>query len=117
MLRTKRVFRFYNLLLLFSAFLVYSSESVFIKWASLEEPLSLWFNIYYGIAICVLGLYAVLWQLVLKRMPLSLAYMCKSLTLIIILLIAHMLFGESISTYNIVGGFLIICGILMLVGE
>ncbi len=77
---------------------------MFIKLASLEEPISLLFNVYYGIAICVLGLYAVLWQLVLKRMLLSLAYMCKSMTLIITLLIAHMLFGESISTYNIVGG-------------
>lgn len=112
-----RVFSAQNLLLLLMAFLVYSSESIFIKLASYEETMSISFIIYYGLAICVLGVYAVLWQLVLKRIPLSIAFMCKSITLIIILMIARVLFGESITISNILGSGIILSGIILLAWE
>ena len=112
-----RVFSAQNLLLLVTAFFVYSSESIFIKLASYEESTSISFLIYYGLAICVLGVYALLWQLVLKRIPLSIAFMCKSITLIIILLIARVLFGESISFSNILGSGIILSGIILLAWE
>jgi drug/metabolite transporter (DMT)-like permease len=114
---SKRAFSTQNLLLLAAAFLVYSSESIFIKLASNEETMSVSFIMYYGLAICVLGVYAVLWQFVLKRIPLSIAFMCKSITLIIILLIAHVLFGESITLSNTLGSGIILSGIILLAWE
>ena len=114
---SKRAFSTQNLLLLAAAFLVYSSESIFIKLASNEETMSVSFIMYYGLAICVLGVYAVLWQFVLKRIPLSIAFMCKSITLIIILLIARVLFGESITLSNILGSGIILSGIILLAWE
>lgn len=113
----RRVFSAQNLLLLATAFLVYSSESIFIKLASYEETMSVSFIIYYGLAICVLGVYAVLWQFVLKRIPLSIAFMCKSITIILILLIARMLFGETITINNILGSGVLLCGIILLAWE
>ncbi len=113
----RRAFSTQNLLLLAAAFLVYSSESIFIKLASNEETMSVSFIIYYGLAICVLGVYAVLWQFVLKRISLSIAFMCKSITLILILLIAHILFGETITINNILGSGIILSGIIILAWE
>ncbi len=113
---SKRAFSTQNLLLA-AAFLVYSSESIFIKLASNEETMSVSFIMYYGLAICVLGIYAVLWQFALKRIPLSIAFMCKSITLILILLIAHMLFGETITINNILGSGIILSGIIILAWE
>ena len=114
---SRRAFSAQNLLLLAAAFLVYSSESFFIKLASNEETMSISFIMYYGLAICVLGVYAVLWQFALKRIPLSIAFMCKSITLILILLIAHMLFGEMITVNNILGSGIILSGIILLAWE
>ena len=64
-------------------------------------------------AISVMGLYAVLWQQVLKRIELSLAYMFKGTSIVFIMLLAYVLFGEPITWNNIVGAIIIICGIVL----
>lgn len=55
-----------------------------------------------------------LWQLVLKHVALSTAYMMKSVTVIYGMLIASLVFGEHISVHNIIGCALIILGIVLL---
>ena len=64
-------------------------------------------------AIGMMGLYAVLWQQILKRMDLSLAYMFKGTSLIFVMLLAYILFGEQITWNNIVGAIIIISGIVL----
>lgn len=64
-------------------------------------------------AICVMGVYAILWQQVLKRIELSTAYMFKGTSLIFVLLLAALLFGESITWTNIIGAVIIILGIAL----
>ena len=66
-----------------------------------------------GGAICVMGVYAILWQQVLKRIELSTAYMFKGTSLIFVLLLAALLFGESITWTNIIGAVIIILGIAL----
>lgn len=61
----------------------------------------------------VMGLYAVLWQQVLKRIELSMAYMFKGTSLIFVMLLAYVLFGEQITWNNIVGALIIIGGIVL----
>ena len=63
--------------------------------------------------IGVMGLYAVLWQQVLKRIELSMAYMFKGTSLIFVMLLAYILFGEQITWNNFVGAIIIICGIVL----
>lgn len=58
-----------------------------------------------------MGIYAILWQQVITRMPLSTAYMFKGTSLIFVLLISALLFGEPITTTNIIGSVIIISGI------
>lgn len=102
----------YFLLLL--AFAIYSSTSVFIKLAALHPIMSLPFFIFYSFAILALGIYAVLWQIILKKMPLSVAFMSKSITIIFGLSVAYFLFSEIVTINNLIGSLFIITGIILL---
>lgn len=101
-------------LLLLGSFVIYSFEGVFAKIASSYEPLSIPYFIYLGCVLAILGCYAVLWQKILKLFPLNKAFLCKSLTIILILFLSHFLFGEIITRNNLYGTLLIIIGIVML---
>ena len=64
-------------------------------------------------AIGVMVLYAVLWQQVLKRIELSLAYMFKGTSIVFVMLLACVIFGEKITWNNIIGAIIIIIGIVL----
>lgn len=102
------------IVLLFVTFFVYSLESVFSKLASGYETLSLKYCLFFGCVIAVLGIYAILWQIILKLMPLNRAFPYKSLSIIYILLFSVLLFGETITINNIIGASLIIIGLIVL---
>lgn len=93
--------------------MLYACVSLFTKYASQQEFMS--WNYMVGLigAIGVMGLYAVLWQQVLKRIELSLAYMFKGSSLIFVMLLANVIFGEQITWNNIVGAIIIISGIVL----
>lgn len=61
----------------------------------------------------MMGVYALLWQQVIARMPLSTAYMFKGTSLIFVLLLSVLLFGESVSLNNVIGAVVIIVGIVL----
>lgn len=109
---TKALIKSLSLLIL--TFLTYSSSSIFTKLASMQTPMSFAYIACFAGAIAVLGLYAILWQKVLSFMPLNKAFLCKSITLILGLLVAHFLFAEVITLYNIIGAAFIICGLVAL---
>lgn len=100
--------------LLILAFLVYSLSSVFCKLASQNEMLGFWYLFYFGCVIFMLGTYAILWQKVLSFLPLNKAFLCKSITILMILCVSHFLFNEAISTNNLIGTAFIISGIIAL---
>ena len=110
---TSAGWRWSSILLLVTAFLIYSSTGVFSKLASAEEFLSMGYLLRFGLVILALGVYAVLWQIILKRFPLSRAYLYKSMTVIFSLAFAFFFFGEQITVQNILGAVLIICGIIV----
>ena len=88
--------------------LIYACTSIFTKMASRQEMLSWPYILWIVGAVGVMGLYAILWQQVIMRMPLSTAYMFKGTSLIFVLLISALLFGEAITTANIIGSVIII---------
>lgn len=97
------------------AFTLYVISGVFSKMASQHPFLSL---PYVGCFCCVvisLGLYAIFWQKILSLLPLSKAFLSKSITTVMILVISAFLFGESVSIKNIVGASFIIFGLIVLV--
>ena len=94
-------------------FLIYSSANIFMKLSSLGESLIITLFFLFC-AFGVLGVYAILWQQVLKRIPLTTAFMFKSVTVIYGMAFASFLFKEQISANNIAGACMIIVGIIIL---
>ena len=92
---------------------VYACTSICTKMASQYVILSWFYLLWIAGAVGVMGLYAMLWQQVIARMPLSTAYMFKGTSLIFVLLISALLFGEGITTNNIIGSAIIIVGIVL----
>ena len=81
--------------------------------ASRQDILSWSYLVWIAGAICVMGVYAVLWQQLIMRMSLSTAYMFKGTSLIFVLLISALLFGEAITINNVIGSAIIISGIVL----
>lgn len=93
--------------------LIYACTSIFTKMASRQEIMSLPYLLWIAGAVGVMGVYAVLWQQVIARMPLSTAYMFKGTSLVFVLLISALLFGEAITLNNVIGSAIIILGIVL----
>lgn len=106
-----------HIIALIAVNLLYAGSSVFSKFASQQEFLSLNYCLGIAGAIGVMGAYAICWQQILKRVELSTAYMFKGSSLIFIMLFAFTLFGEPITIMNIVGAAVIIIGITLFAKE
>lgn len=92
---------------------IYACTSICTKMASLQEMMSWPYLLWIAGAIGVMGVYAVLWQQVIKRMPISMAFIFKGTSLIFVLLISALLFGEAITLNNVIGSVIIIAGIVL----
>lgn len=97
--------------LLYSSFFVYSLSGILSKIASQQDFLSLPYLFCFAGIIIILSVYALLWQLILKKVPLSIAMANKPFVLILSLLWAVLLFNESISLKTFTGIVFILCGI------
>ena len=97
--------------------LLYACVTIFTKYASQQEFMSLSYCLGLAGAIAVMGVYAIGWQQILKHIEISTAYMFKGTSLIFIMLLAWMLFGEQITLNNIMGACVIIIGIVLYAKE
>ena len=93
--------------------LIYACTSICTKMASQHELVSWPYLVWIAGAIGVMGVYALLWQQVIVRMPISTAYMFKGTSLIFVLLFSVLLFGEAITLNNVIGAVIIIVGIIL----
>ena len=94
--------------------LLYACVGICTKMASLQETMSWPYLLWFGGAVAIIGIYAILWQQILRRIELGTAYMFKGTALIFTMLIAALLFGEAITIPNIIGATIIIIGITLL---
>lgn len=97
--------------------LLYTCVTLFTKYASRQEFMSTDYCLDLAGAIAVMGAYAIGWQQILKHIELSTAYMFKGTSLIFIMLLAYVLFGEQITPNNIIGACVIIIGIALYAKE
>ena len=93
--------------------MLYACVGICTKMAALQATGSWPYLLWFGGAVAIIGVYAILWQQVLKRIELSTAYMFKGTSLIFVLLISSLLFGETITTNNLIGSAIIITGIVL----
>ena len=97
--------------------LLYACVTLFTKYAAQHEFLSWQYFVGLCGAIGVMGAYAICWQQILKRIELGTAYMFKGTSLIFVMLLAFAVFGEAITTMNILGACVIIVGIALYAKE
>ena len=73
------------------------------------------FIFFYGLVLVILFGYALVWQQLLKKLPLVTAYANKAVTVIWGLLWGTVIFKEKITLFNLLGAALIILGIYVVV--
>ena len=92
------------------AIVIESFSSAILKMAGRYPLFSAHYLLWFALAVAVMGIYAVAWQLVLEHLPLSTAYMRKGITYVLIFVWAALLFHEAITVQKIVGIIVIIIG-------
>lgn len=99
-----------NILILQLVVVVYTLSSVVAKFATGKELFSFSFFLFYGLEIVILGAYAILWQQMIKRFDLSIAYANRAMALLWSALWAVLLFHEILNVKQIAGIALVILG-------
>ena len=97
---------------LYFCFGLYSFALVFSKLASQQKDLKYTF-IFFCLEFAVLGLYAIVWQQILKRFPLVVAMANKGIVVVFGLLWSVLLFDEYVTMWNVLGSGIIVAGIWM----
>lgn len=105
--------RWLDIVFLQLSIVILSFTGILAKKASAVAFLSKDFNIYYGLEILVIGLYAILWQQIIKKFELSVAYSNKGTLIIWTFIWAVLFFQETITVNNILGALLVIAGIVL----
>ena len=82
--------------------------------ASKQESFGLSFFLLYGLEVAILGVYAILWQQIIKKFELSIAYANKAVVLIWAMIFGALIFKEQITASKVAGILLVIVGIVIL---
>jgi len=93
--------------------MVYSISGVISKLAAGQPFLSPAFILLYALEILILAFYAIGWQQFIKRMPLSVAYANKAVTVVWGCIWGVLIFQEHLSVGKVVGGLMVLCGIAL----
>ncbi len=107
--------KFKHYIFLHMILIFYSLGGICSKTAAGKEFLSFDFCLLYGLVLFILAVYAVLWQQVLKSIPLNIAYANKAITLVWGMLWGAIVFRETISISNIIGAIIVLIGVLLMV--
>lgn len=114
----KKKMRIWDLMILQAVIVIYTFSTVIGKFAaeSAVNRKGFMFLGLYGAEIAVLGIYAVLWQQMIKKFELSVAYANRAVALLWSLLWAVLLFNERITIRKLAGIALVIAGTVIING-
>lgn len=93
--------------------MVYSTSGILSKLAAGVPFLSLEFCCLYGGVLLLLGVYAIGWQQILKRLPLTTAFSNKAVTIVWGIIWGALFFFEPITVPKAMGAILIIAGVVL----
>ena len=93
--------------------MVYSMSGICSKMASQQPFLSFKFCLFYAIIIFLLGFYAIGWQQIIKRLPLTTAFANKAVTVVWGIVWGAVFFHESITVGKVIGAALVIVGVVI----
>ena len=94
-------------------FFLYSLTSVLGKFASREKEINIRFLLFYGGSLLVMGIYALCWQQIIKKIPLMVAYANKAIVIIWGVVWGCLFFDEYLTIGKITGIILIIIGVVL----
>lgn len=94
---------------------IYSLGGICSKLAGQYDFMSFWFIFFYGLVILNLGVYAIVWQQIIKHMPLTTAYSNKAVTIAWGILWGFVFFNEQIKWNMIVGAIIVVAGVCLVV--
>ena len=101
-----------NVLLMF-----FSLGGIFSKLASKQSFLSLKFILCYGALLFIMFVYAIGWQQIIKRLPLTMAYANRAVTIVWGIIWGLLFFNEKLNVGKIIGAVIVIAGVLLYVTE
>ena len=93
--------------------MVYSAGGIVSKLAAGKRFLSFDFVIFYSLEVIILAFYAIGWQQFIKRMPLSVAYANKAVTVVWGCIWGMLIFHEHLTVGRIVGAMLVLAGVAL----
>ena len=105
--RVKTVFALHMLLM------IYSMGGICSKMAAGVPFLSLQFCFYYGMILLLLAFYAIGWQQIIKRLPLTTAFANKAVTVVWGIIWGFLFFHESITIGKVLGALFVIMGVVL----
>lgn len=92
---------------------VYSLNGVMSKLAAQYPFMSLKFLLLYGTGIGFLGVYAIGWQQVIKRLPLTTAYANRAVTVVWGIVWGVIIFHEHLNVYKVLGALIVLVGVAL----
>ena len=101
------------LLVLHAMLLLFSLSSVCAKLAGGYEFMSPGFILCYGGMLAILGIYAIGWQQIIKRMPLTAAYTNRAVTLVWGIVWGVIFFNEKVTPLKLAGAAIVLVGIVL----
>lgn len=97
-------------------FAIYSLTGVFGKFAAAEGALNFRSILFYIGLLCFMAIYAIMWQQVIKKLPLIVAYANKAVVVLWGLIWGMVFFDEEITTWKLVGIVMVMAGIVLFAG-
>ena len=113
----KKKFDIKTYAVLHAILLLYSFVGVFMKLAFKNDFLSFYFFLFAGLAVLFLGVYAIIWQQVLKKLPLTVAFTNKAVCIAWGMLWGAFFLGDDITWYKIVGSVIVFAGVVLVVSN
>lgn len=92
---------------------LFSLSGIMSKLAAQFPFMSGGFVLCYGAMIVVLGVYAIGWQQVIKRVPLTTAYANRAVTVIWGIVWGALLFDEVVSWQKVLGAAVVLAGVVL----
>ena len=94
--------------------MVYSLSTVAGNMASKHDFLSPYCILFFGLDFFILGVYAILWQQIIKRFQLSVAYANKAMTLLWSMVWNFLIFSQGITVKKVIGVLIVMVGVVVM---
>lgn len=106
-----------NIILLQTVIVIYTLSTVAAKYASGSQGMTKNFLLFLGLDVFLLGIYAILWQQMIKKIDLSVAYINRAMAIGWSMIWAVLIFKEQITINNILGVIIVAIGTMIVNSE